>query len=561
MPSYKRPGKCFGCEMPMNRTTLQRLLGRREPIASVLGRLMRAIDPNLRVEDADGRLLVGTGSSSSENGGIEDENSAAKCKVMVDGNVLGYVRGPEVHSEVIADVLSWLAAKDAEMKQLGAEILNLYREVNLIHRFSENLATLLDVPSVARASIEQACQMVKTSFGGILLLNEASGRFEPVAVLPPGSSAISAIQADEGLMGSIAGRGNPEIVNDVPADPRRGDKDPAANSIICVPLKMKERVRGVLVVGSTEPATYTAGDLKLMTTLAIQTATAVENAILYKKALEAAKAEALQETLLEVEQQKRNAEAMLLNVLPEAVARELQQDGMVQPMYYEDVTVCFLDFVSFSKATQAMAAEEVVQELNKYFTAFDRLMERYGLEKLKTIGDSYMFVSGLPIRRPSNPIDAVLAAMEIVELVRSMGGWRIRIGLHTGPVIAGVVGIRKFAFDVWGETVNLASRMESCGEPNRVNISERTFTRVKDFVDVEPRGRVKTKEGHDLDMFFVQGVLDGLMVDRSNCPPPFFERRYRLYFRNGTPSFPKHLLSQPPVGAGADAIDHRANSL
>jgi hypothetical protein len=102
----------------MNRTTLQRLLGRREPIASVLGRLMRAIDPNLRVEDADGRLLVGTGSSSSENGGIEDENSAAKCKVMVDGNVLGYVRGPEVHSEVIADVLSWLAAKDAEMKQL-----------------------------------------------------------------------------------------------------------------------------------------------------------------------------------------------------------------------------------------------------------------------------------------------------------------------------------------------------------------------------------------------------------------------------------------------------------
>jgi class 3 adenylate cyclase len=110
----------------------------------------------------------------------------------------------------------------------------------------------------------------------------------------------------------------------------------------------------------------------------------------------------------------------------------------------------------------------MADELHRYFTAFDRIIEGYGLEKLKTIGDSYMFVSGLPKRRPSNPIDAVLAAMEIVETVRNIGCsesgilWPVRVGLHTGPVIASVVGIHKFAFDIWGETVNLASRMESC---------------------------------------------------------------------------------------------------
>ena len=218
-------------------------------------------------------------------------------------------------------------------------------------------------------------------------------------------------------------------------------------------------------------------------------------------------------------------------------------------MYFEDVTVCFTDFVGFSKSTMNLAAEDVVSELHTYFTAFDRIIEHYGLEKLKTIGDSYMFVSGLPRRRSANPIDAVLAALDIVETVRNMStskagvNWKVRVGLHTGPVIAGVVGIRKFAFDIWGETVNLASRMESLSEPDRVNMSERTFARVKDFIAAEPRGLIKTKDGQDIEMYFAAGVLERLMLDRSTSPPPDFQRRYQLYFREDVPSFPRHLLA------------------
>jgi class 3 adenylate cyclase len=163
-----------------------------------------------------------------------------------------------------------------------------------------------------------------------------------------------------------------------------------------------------------------------------------------------------------------------------------------------------------------------------------------------------MFVSGLPKRRPSNPIDAVLAALEIVETVRTIGcsesgvSWPVRVGLHTGPVIAGVVGIHKFAFDVWGETVNLASRMESCSEPNRVNISERTYVRVKDFVVSEPRGRVKTKDGQELEMYFVRGLVQTLLKDCSTCPPPLFHRRYQTYFKETVRSFPAHLVVPAP---------------
>jgi adenylate cyclase len=250
----------------------------------------------------------------------------------------------------------------------------------------------------------------------------------------------------------------------------------------------------------------------------------------------------------EAERQKLVAEAMLRNILPGKVAAELQSQGTVEPMYFEDVTIGFTDFVGFTLATEKLAAEEIVGYLHEYFTAFDRIVSRYGLEKMKTIGDSYMFVSGMPDRRPSHPVDAVLAALEMVETVRTMARpdegveWQMRVGLHTGPVIAGVVGIHKFAFDVWGDSVNFSSRMESSGAPNRVNLSERTYSRVKDFVRCAPRGRVITKDGREADMFFADGVHEKLIDSGVEGIPAAFARRYRIYFQQPVRAFPAFLL-------------------
>jgi class 3 adenylate cyclase len=210
----------------------------------------------------------------------------------------------------------------------------------------------------------------------------------------------------------------------------------------------------------------------------------------------------------QIAEQEQRSEALLLNILPAPVAAELKDKGSVAPMHFDDVTVCFTDFVGFTVSSETMSAQDLIAKLHEYFTEFDKIITRYGLEKLKTIGDSYMFVSGLPKEDPRHAENAVRAALEIVEKSKELGlknpalNWRLRVGLHSGPVVAGVVGFKKFAFDIWGDTVNLASRMESSGSPNRVNLSERTWLAVKDQIPCEPRGLVKTKDGRDLPMYF-----------------------------------------------------------
>jgi class 3 adenylate cyclase len=218
-------------------------------------------------------------------------------------------------------------------------------------------------------------------------------------------------------------------------------------------------------------------------------------------------AEALERRNVQLEHERQISESLLLNILPAEVANELRTKGVVSPKYFEDVTIMFTDFVGFSRSTEHMAAEDVVEQLHEYFTAFDRICTRYGLEKLKTIGDSYMCIAGLPTRNPAHPVNAAMAALEMVqEVVKrdqpdSMVSWKVRIGIHTGPVVAGVVGINKFAFDIWGDTVNFSSRMESSGAPNRINISQHSYSRIKDFFDCEYRGKVLTKDKRAVDMY------------------------------------------------------------
>jgi len=276
------------------------------------------------------------------------------------------------------------------------------------------------------------------------------------------------------------------------------------------------------------------------------------NASLERKRLrdeERKSAEQLRSALREVEEQRSLAESLLRNILPARISDELRSTGRVEPKYFDDISIVFTDFVGFTRITENLAAEELVEMLHDYFTEFDQIVRRYGLEKLKTIGDAYVFIGGLPPRNPSHPVDAVLACFEILDAVerrrQNVTGWSIRVGLHTGPVIAGVVGIEKFAFDVWGETVNYGARMEQCGAPGRVNLSERAFSRVKDFFTCEARGPMALKQEKSIDMFFVRGLQPKLLGDDPGLPPPAFARRYRAYFDRDVPAFPASLAGGP----------------
>jgi class 3 adenylate cyclase len=253
----------------------------------------------------------------------------------------------------------------------------------------------------------------------------------------------------------------------------------------------------------------------------------------------------VEERTAEVRQERDQNEALLLNILPRPVATELRANGSVKPTTFEDATVCFSDFVGFTLSSEKLPAETLIHALNEYFTAFDEIIGRYGLEKLKTIGDAYMFAGGLPNVRPSHAVDAVLAALEMAATVNRLTrpelgvNWQIRLGLYSGAVVSGVVGVRKFAFDIWGNTVNFAARMESAGQPGRVNLSETTYQRVERFIECEARGAVPIKEGRRMEMYFAIGpkpeLLHGSLV---NGIPNAFLTAYEEAFGEPPKSFP-----------------------
>jgi class 3 adenylate cyclase len=202
---------------------------------------------------------------------------------------------------------------------------------------------------------------------------------------------------------------------------------------------------------------------------------------------------------------------LLNGILPQSVANELKRKGFVQPVYFEDAAVLFTDFERFSQATAHLPPSEVLARLDTYFTEFDLVVARYGLEKIKTIGDSYMAVAGVP-ERHEDPVraacDAALAIRAASDRIsHSIGpeGWNIRVGLHVGPLMAGVIGRQKFSYDVWGATVNMASRMESGGEPGRINVSAEIHARVEPDYLWEPRGLQPIKRLGLAEMFFLLG--------------------------------------------------------
>jgi adenylate cyclase len=217
---------------------------------------------------------------------------------------------------------------------------------------------------------------------------------------------------------------------------------------------------------------------------------------------------------LSVYRGKKRSDVLLLNILPKKTAEELKKDGKAKARYYHEVTVMFADFVNFTEATESYPPGELVDAIHHYFSAFDTIMEKYDIEKIKTIGDSYMAVSGLPGENAAHARNMILAAKEIIRFVEeqrsnSTAGndirFDIRIGIHSGPVIAGIVGRKKFQYDIWGDTVNTASRLETASMPGRINLSEKTFDLIKEEFNCEPRGKIHAKGKGDMEMYFLAG--------------------------------------------------------
>ena len=217
--------------------------------------------------------------------------------------------------------------------------------------------------------------------------------------------------------------------------------------------------------------------------------------------------------------EKEKTENLLANVLPKNTASEIMEKGKATKIKYNFVTVLFSDIQGFTKIAEEVNPEVLIDELDKFFFYFDSVVERLGIEKIKTIGDAYMCAGGIPEKNRTNPVEVILAALEMQRYMsklketsefEGMKFWDIRIGIHTGTVIAGVVGQKKLSYDIWGDTVNTASRMESSGEAGKINISGTTYEFVKDFFICEHRGKMPVKYKGEIDMYFVNGIKPGL---------------------------------------------------
>ncbi len=317
----------------------------------------------------------------------------------------------------------------------------------------------------------------------------------------------------ESVIKYVKRTGESIVVQDAVKD-TRFENDPYVQknkikSILALPIINQGKLIGILYLeNNLTTGAFTQERIDLLSLLSGQIAVSIDNAILYDQM-----EQKVRDRTAELETEKKKSDDLLFNILPAETAEELKREGKTKPRKFESVTVMFTDFEDFTKHAEKLTPDELVQEVDECFSAFDEIIDKYGIEKIKTIGDSYMCVGGLSITNNNHTVDAVRAACDIQQWMQKrmeertknqQSFFRIRIGLHTGPVVAGVVGIRKFAFDIWGDTVNTASRMESGSEAGKVNISGSTYAFIKDDFKCTYRGKIAAKNKGDVDMYFVE---------------------------------------------------------
>ena len=278
-------------------------------------------------------------------------------------------------------------------------------------------------------------------------------------------------------------------------------------SVLCSPIVFMNKLYGIIYLeNNISIGAFTGDRLKVLQLLSSQMAISIQNANMYAN-LEEKVAERTQELQLE----KKKSDDLLFNILPEGVANELKLTGSAEAKQFDNTTVLFTDFVDFTKISESLTPKALVAEVHLCFTAFDAIMDKNGLEKIKTIGDAYLAVCGMPSEDPDHAIRAANAALDILQFIKKRkeegGVFDIRIGLNSGPVVAGIVGVKKFVYDIWSDTVNTAARMENNSEPGKINISSATYHLIQDRFACTYRGMINVKSKGLIEMYFVDSRI------------------------------------------------------
>lgn len=451
-------------------------------------------------------------------------SALSETKNIVNAFTLGgvdYVTKPFQPKEILARVATHLALRSAQKKleeknaQLEQVNDDLIREVAERKRTEEALhlhAARLKIQrelhqsvlaarspeTIAMAAIGRIRQLVPCQRAAAITIGE-NGIVQTLAAESSGEiKPISASVYRELFEDSSLSDGRVRGSDDLAVLPRRSPMQQAlyaagVRSYIVVPLLMQGELVGALHLEAEHPAAFTHRRITIAAEVATSLELAIRQARLYEQA----------------QRERQRANELLLNILPASVANDLKETGKTTPQIFENVTVCFADIVDFTPISSQHEPEFVIGELNEIFTAFDNIMERNQCERIKTTGDAYLAVCGMPEANENHAYNIVQSAIEMVEYLqsrseRSQVKWRMRIGVHSGPVIGGVVGIKKYIYDVFGDTINTASRMESYSEPMKINVSAPTYHLVKDGFRFTEREAIEVKGKGRMRMHFVE---------------------------------------------------------
>ncbi len=409
----------------------------------------------------------------------------------------------------------------------SSEALDLYSIVKAYTAISSEVAIdkllLRMIPLILENAGAQRAVMIRVDdYGTITIV--AEGTLETQALYLE-SNQIPIAEAEHllpaALVQYVALTKAEVVLDNAIRDDRFGNspyiKNKHPKSVLCLPVLHQGKVMGIIFLeNNLIAAAFTSDRVEVVQLLSAQMAVSMENALWYRsleeKVEERTRIISQQKEVIELEKQK--SEKLLFNILPVTIAEELRDNGFATPKSFDSVTVLFTDFLGFTQVAAQITPKELIKTLNECFSAFDEIAIRHNLEPIKTIGDAYMCAGGVPDANLSHAADAVKAGLEIQAFARAWNQRRLdngeasldlRVGIHTGPVVAGVVGIRKFAYDIWGDAVNVAARMESSGEAGKINISGGTYALVKDQFVCIHRGKIEAKNKGMIDMYFVSG--------------------------------------------------------
>jgi len=456
----------------MTTISLKRLIAKKA-VWQMLRELISAIDTPISIQDVTGKWLVGEVIEHPEN----------QYPVQLNDEVIGWVIGEEKATS-IASFLTYLAHQESVQKELAKETLEKYKEINLLYNVSEKISANLKLNQVAKLIIEEAHKILEANSCSVMIVDEETKKLSIISHLENKAPKLI-LKLGEGIAGSVALSGKAEIINDVLSDPRYTPGPNPISSLMCAPIKIKNRTLGVINVSNKEPVQYTAADLKLLNALASQAAVAIENAILHKNKLKE-------------ERIKSNLERYLSSQVVEAVL-DLESNSCLIPVK-RNVSILFSDIRNFTTKCEELEPETIVGYLNEYFTHMVEVIFHHQGTVNKFVGDMILALFGAPYKMIDAEAKAISTAIEmqrrlqIIPVSWIKENFKTGIGISSGKVVVGNIGSpRHMDYTAIGDEVNIASRLQSIAKGGQILVSRSVYETTKELFQFKEFGMVNVK--------------------------------------------------------------------